>query len=223
MDGDGEFYCTAAAMRDFIQLVHSRLDAPSIPSPRARADINERLGRGHQEQLVQELKPAFSKLLSDPSWLPPEFRAANPQGGMGGGIASWLLYRSARHDLSLMSLVVPSGSQTPVHDHLAWGLVGIYQGEQDEDVYRRTDDASIEGIATLSLVEQRRLPHLSFYELLPPEGDIHRVRTTSAEASISIHLLGNDVGCVLRHSFEPSIEAVAEFRSGYSNIGCDGA
>ncbi len=139
---------------------------------------------------------------------------------MGGGIASWLLYRSPGKDLTLMSLVVPSGSQTPIHDHLAWGLVGLYRGEQDEDIYRRTDDAAVDGIATLSVTEQRHLLPLSFYELLPPEGDIHRIRTTSAEASISIHLLGNDVGCVLRHSFEPTIDAVAEFRSGYSNVAC---
>ena len=25
---------------------------------------------------------------------------------------------------------------TPVHDHLAWGLVGLYRGNQDEEFYR---------------------------------------------------------------------------------------
>ncbi|HTE83526.1 MAG TPA: hypothetical protein VK821_02225 [Dehalococcoidia bacterium] len=202
----GEFFCDALQMRRFIGAVH-----------------DQRSSIGGPAKLVQSLQPAFTELLSDQGWLPGEFCAPNPEGGMGGGIASWLLYRSAGKDLTLMSLVVPSGSQTPVHDHLAWGLVGLYRGEQDEDIYNRTDNGSVEGIANLTLVRQRRLLPLSFYELLPPEGDIHRVRTASAEASISIHLLGNDVGCVLRHSFEPTIDAVAEFRSGYSNLACEEA
>jgi predicted metal-dependent enzyme (double-stranded beta helix superfamily) len=201
---EGDYLCDSPAMRRFVEFVNE-----------------QRSSGGSPEQLVQSLRPAFTKLLSDQAWLPDEFRASNPQGGMGGGIASWLLYRSAARDLSLMSLVVPAGSQTPVHDHLAWGLVGLYRGEQDEDIYKRTDDGATDGIATLTLVEQRRLLPLSFYELFPPEGDIHRVRTAGSEASVSIHLLGNDVGCVLRHSFEPSIDAVAEFRSGYSNLECE--
>jgi predicted metal-dependent enzyme (double-stranded beta helix superfamily) len=205
MSGDGgEFFCESDAMRRFVEAVNRlRRDEANVPA------------------LLRSLRPAFTDLLADPNWLAEQFRRANPEGGMGGGIASWLLYRSPDRDLTLMSLVVPAGSQTPIHDHLAWGLVGLYQGEQDEETYRRTDDASIEGIATLDLIDRRRLHFQSFYELLPPEGDIHRVRTVSSDASISIHLLGNDVGCVLRHSFEPSIEAVAEFRSGYSNVACE--
>ena len=30
----------------------------------------------------------------------------------------------------LFSLVVPAGAATPVHDHLAWGLVGLYAGRR---------------------------------------------------------------------------------------------
>jgi predicted metal-dependent enzyme (double-stranded beta helix superfamily) len=200
----GEFFCYAPEIRRFAGVVRETVASNSDPST-----------------LVQILRPAFSDLLAGQTWLPQEFCAANPEGGMGGGIASWLLYRSPERDLSLMSLVVPAGSQTPVHDHLAWGLVGLYRGEQDEEVYARTDDGSTEGVASLTLTAKRLLLPLSFYELLPPEGDIHRVRTRGIDPSISIHLLGNDVGCVLRHSFEPSIDAVAEFRSGYSNVDCD--
>jgi len=199
-----EYFCDAPALGRFIAIVTQARRTSRKP-----------------EELLADLRPAFGELLADPIWLPDRFRGSNPEGGMGGGIASWLLYRSAARDLTLMSLVVPAGSQTPVHDHLAWGLVGLYAGEQDEEVFRRTDAGSLEGIASLALVEQRHLPRGSLYDLLPPEGDIHRVRTTGAEASISIHLLGNDVGCVLRHSFEPAIDAVADFRSGYSNVECE--
>ncbi len=120
--------------------------------------------------------------------------------------------------------MLPAGAATPVHDHLAWGLVGLYAGEQEEEVYAAAaplgpDDQH----SDLTLVATHHLQRGSFYALIPPTGDIHRVLTTSAEPSISLHLLGNDVGCVLRHRFEPATGAVAPFRSGYTNIVCEAA
>jgi predicted metal-dependent enzyme (double-stranded beta helix superfamily) len=159
-------------------------------------------------------------LLADQSWLPDEFAASNPKSGMGGGIGQWLVFRAADHSLSLFSLVVPAGSATPVHDHLAWGLVGLYRGEQEETVYHRGDDGSSTGHAHLDVVEVRTLHQGDFYALLPPDGDIHAVRTTSPVPSVSIHLLGNDAGCIWRHAFEPERETVRSFRSGYSNVEC---
>ena len=61
-----------------------------------------------------------------------------------------------------------------------------------------------------------------FYELLPPWNDVHRVRTTSATTSVSIHLLANDTGCVMRHKYDPDAGTVVAFRSRYSNVRCDG-
>lgn len=166
------------------------------------------------------LRPGFDALLADQSWLPAAFAAPFANSGMGGGIASWLLFRAADRSLSLFSLVVPAGATTPVHDHLAWGFVGLYRGEQAETVYQRADDGADEGHAHLDVVATHALRPGDVYTLLPPEGDIHAVRTTSAEASISIHLLANDTGCVLRHAFEPEHDSVQPFRSGYSNVPC---
>jgi predicted metal-dependent enzyme (double-stranded beta helix superfamily) len=133
---------------------------------------------------------------------------------MGGGIGQWLLYRADDGSLSLFSLVVTPGSETPIHDHLAWGLVGLYRGTQDEEIYMQRGDA-------LELVEQRSLEPGDFYVLIPPRDDIHRVRTTSAETSVSIHLLTNDTGCVWRHAWDTASGEAKPFRSGYVNVACD--
>jgi len=109
---------------------------------------------------------------------------------------------------------VPSESETPVHDHLAWGLVGLYRGTQDEEIFAREGQE-------LRLTERRALAPGDFYALLPPRDDIHRVRTTSAETSVSIHLLTNDTGCVWRHSFDPDSGEEHPFRSGYVNVPCE--
>jgi 3-mercaptopropionate dioxygenase len=166
------------------------------------------------------LRPRFAALLADQTWLPDAFAAPYAASGMGGGIGTWLLFRTADRSLSLFSLVVPSCAETPIHDHLAWGFVGLYRGEQAETVYRRTDDGADEDHATLEIAEVNALRPGDFYTLLPPEGDIHAVKTTSEAASISIHLLANDTGCVVRHAFEPDHAHVRPFRSGYSNVAC---
>ena len=47
-----------------------------------------------------------------------------------------------------------------------------------------------------------------------------RVITTGDKPSISLHLLGNDVGCVWRHRFVPETGEVMPFRPGYTNQHC---
>ena len=171
-------------------------------------------GAASPEAACDAIRPAFSRLLADPGWLAPEYARDAPDSGMGGGIGQWLLFRAGDRSLTLFSLVVPAGSQTPVHDHLAWGLVGLYRGTQDEEIYAGDPDA-------LTLRERRALEPGDFYALLPPRDDIHRVRTTSDETSVSIHLLTNDTGCVWRHAYEPDSGAVRPFRSGYVNVACE--
>ena len=171
---------------------------------------------------IAAIRPHFADLLANKEWLPEQYQEPAAEGGMGSGIGSWLLYRSSDGGLALSALVVPPGAQTPVHDHLAWGLVGLYRGTQDEDVFARHDDGSHEEEADLTILESRALQPGDFYELLP-ETDIHRVRTTSDVTSVSLHLLGIDNGCIWRHRFEPESAKVHPFKSGYVNVPCDDA
>lgn len=164
-------------------------------------------------EACESLRPAFADLLAHRDWLPDEFQRDVPDSGMGGGIGQWLLYRSADRSLSLFSLVVPSGSKTPIHDHLAWGLIGLYRGNQDEEIYRLSDGA-------IELARQRPLEPGDHYVLLPPIDDVHCVRTTSDATSVSIHLLANDTGCVQRHTFDEQTGEAKPFRSGYANAAC---
>ena len=192
-----ELVLDTPVVRDFLDVVREAITASA--SPREACDA---------------IRPRFAELLADDAWLPDEYMAPVPGSGMGGGIGQWLLFRADDGSLSLFSLVVPPGSATPVHDHLAWGLVGLYRGTQDEEVFAERDGG-------LDVVEQRALEPGDFYVLIPPQDDIHRVRTTSAEPSVSIHLLTNDTGCVWRHQFDPESGERKAFRSGWVNVDCD--
>jgi predicted metal-dependent enzyme (double-stranded beta helix superfamily) len=200
-----EFICDTPEVHTFI------IDVKAIIAN--FAGVNDRLAA---------IRPLFSQMMADPDWLPADFRRTYEAGAMGKGIANWLLYRDREGALSLSALVLPPGAATPVHDHLAWGLVGLYVGEQDEEVYEPAAPVGDhDEHAELKLVANNHLTVGSFYELIPPTGDIHRVITTSDEPSISLHLLGNDVGCVLRHRFAPESGSVAPFRTGYTNQACE--
>ncbi len=194
-----------------------------VDSPKMRAFIGKvdeiRGSTTDVSVIVKWIEPHLAELMQDPDWLPGEFTESKADSGMGNGIGMWLLYRSGDGSLAFSSLVVPPGVSTPVHDHLAWGLVGLYRGNQDEVVYTRTDDGSIEGVAKLEAPMNRSLSPGDMYELLP-ETDIHEVRTTSEFTSVSLHLLGNDNGCIWRHRFQPATDSVEPFKSGWLNVPC---
>ena len=146
------------------------------------------------------------ELLAKPDWLPAQFQDDAPQSRIGGGIGQWLLFRAADRSLCLFSLVVPPGSMTPVHDHLAGGLVGLYKATRTRSSTSRATAGSAR--------RQRPLEPGDSYAL-SPRNDVHRVRTTSEVTSVSIHLLANDTGCVLRHTFDEQTGEARPFRSGY--------
>src|SRR6266702_3677602 len=116
---EDEFVLDTPVVREFVGATRGRIDQAATPA--------------HACGLIE---PLFTRLLADQTWLPRRFQEPAAESGMGGGIGQWLLFRAADRSLSLFSLVVPPGAMTPVHDHLAWGLVGLYKGSQDEELYR---------------------------------------------------------------------------------------
>jgi 3-mercaptopropionate dioxygenase len=202
-DGFG-FLVDTPLIRGLIEETHRQMARDVAPSER-----------------IEALKPAFARLLADDHWLPDDLARADAKSRMGDGIGQYALYRAEDGSLCLFSLVVPPGASTPVHDHLAWGIVGVYRGEQDETVYRRLDDGSDAAHAQLEIAKQNTLEPGDCYALIPPTDDIHYVKTISEAASISIHLLANDTACVWRHKFDPAVGTVTAFRSGYANAPCE--
>ena len=192
-----DYFLDTPVVREFVRTVRQAIAAEATP-----ADV------------CDAIRPSFAELLADADWLPAKYLESAPESGMGQGIGQWLLFRASDRSLSLFSLVVPADAETPVHDHPAWGLVGLYRGTQDEEIYT-------ERAGRFELAEQRSLAPGDFYALIPPNNDIHRVRTTSPETSVSIHLLTNDTGCVWRHTYEPESGRRAPFRSGYVNVDCE--
>ncbi len=203
---DPEFFHDHPRLREFVETVHhAATDHEDVPA------------------LLAAVEPAFENLLAADDWLPQRYRELPPEdyddkGEMGDDIAQWLLYREGER-LALFTLVLPPGAATPVHDHLAWGLVGLHGGRQRETFYRRLGDDGER--AELTTVRDAEMGRGDYYRLVPPENDIHAVETVSDEPSVSVHLLGADVGCIERHAYDTAEDAVDPFVSGYTNVECE--
>jgi len=169
---------------------------------------------GGTAALMPNLRTATERLLLDPSWINETFRKPVP-----GTTATWAVYRSQDPDLCIFTMVVPPAGATKVHNHLTSGWVGLVQGAQIERKYVRRDDGSRPGYARLELVSADPIRLGELTPLEHPHHDIHQVLTASAEPSVSLHVLCNDLGSVERQSFEPEREAVMDFVSGYTNVG----
>ncbi|GEM_PF-913085 len=166
------------------------------------------------ETTIDRLRAPFGAFLRQDGWLPEPCRVPIP-----GKAASYALLRSQDPEYVLFSMVLPAGESTKVHNHLAWGLIGLWQGTQFEVQYRRVDDGANADYAELQETERRRLERGDITRLLPPVDDIHIITTLSDTPSISIHLLGNDLGKIRRQLFYPEEKRAETFISGYDNVG----
>ncbi len=176
--------------------------------------INASLAAGGDPAVVIErIKAPFAAFLKRDGWLPEPCRRPIP-----GKAASYALLRSRDPEYVLFSMVLPAGESTKVHNHLAWGLIGLWQGRQFEVQYRRVDDGSRPDFAEIVETHRQTLELGDITRLLPPLDDIHIISTLSDTPSISIHLLGNDLGSIPRQLFYPEERRAETFISGYDNV-----
>jgi predicted metal-dependent enzyme (double-stranded beta helix superfamily) len=129
------------------------------------------------EAIARRLQP----LLAQDGWLAPEHRAPGAD-----RYRQHLLHVSSCRRLSVVALVWRPGQRTPIHDHVAWCVVGVYRGLERETRYRLVDGA-LERTTTI----EAGPGHVEV--LLPPAENIHSVQAGGDELTISIHVYGADI------------------------------
>jgi len=153
---------------------------------------------------VLAIEPLLRSLVTDPDWLNEKYRRAIS----AKAYAQYLLYRPADRAFSVVSFVWNPGQGSPIHDHCTWGVIGQYEGEEEESRFRILDNR-LERIAVV-LARPGDVSHV-----YPPSRDIHQITNRSATPTISIHIYGGDIGSQRRHTYDPNTAAMQEFISGY--------
>ena len=91
-----------------------------------------------------------------------------------------------RDDLTVLSIVVPARSRPSLpHDHRMWAVIGVYQGQEDNQFFRRNDGGLVEsGGRSLGVSDT----------LAMGDGTIHTVRNPLEHGALAaLHVYGGDL------------------------------
>ena len=124
-------------------------------------------------------------LLAHDGWLAPEHRVGHPD-----HYTQHLLHVSPCRRLSIVALVWLPGQRTPIHDHVSWCVVGVYEGRERETRYRVVE---VDGVRHLEPVASVDAPPGHVEVIVPSVEDIHAVTAVGNEPTISIHVYGADI------------------------------
>ena len=92
---------------------------------------------------------------------------------------------------SLVALVWLPGQATPIHDHRCWCVVGVLEGEEDEERFHLVEQG---GGKALVLTGNERQSAGSVCTLVPPQENIHRVSSAAPTGvTVSLHVYGDDI------------------------------
>lgn len=159
-----------------------------------------------ERDLMDEGARLLRELIAHDDWLPPELARSSAE-----GYRQYLLHCDPLERFCVVSFVWEPGQRTPVHDHLAWGLVGQLRGEERCDEYA---PAAGGGYAHTG---SHGMQPGSIDRVSPLIGDVHAVSNASEGVSVSIHVYGANIGARHRHIFDPATGSSRTFVSGYHN------
>jgi predicted metal-dependent enzyme (double-stranded beta helix superfamily) len=161
----------------------------TITRPALLAELVERLDAaarpaGDDLATAEAVAAALQPFLGRPGLLTPEQEAGDPD-----RFRTHLLHVPADGAYSLVAAVWRPGQRTPIHDHVAWCVVGVHRGEEHEVRYRMVSDEFGD-----HLVEDgHTVGARGSVTVLTPPGDIHAVVNDSAVVAASLHVYGADL------------------------------
>jgi len=148
---------------------------------------------------VKAVVPLVADLVAADDWLPAEARRVVPE----KNYAVHAVHLDSENRFSILSVVWKPLADTPIHDHVVWGVSGQLQGVLVETNFRRVRDAARpSGGRMESTGEFTAKPGMVTWVIAPD--DIHLARNVSNEPAIAIQVYGANFTQVGgRHRYEP--------------------
>lgn len=147
-------------------------------------------------ETASKVATTLDTFLKRPDLVPDEFRV-----GDADRYRQHIVHSEHDGSFSVVVLVWMPGQQTPIHDHIAWCVAGVYEGAETETRYQ------IEGEGpTLRLVPGQVVNNPAGVAVgFAPPGDIHMVRNTLDQPVIAIHVYGaaiDRLGTSVRRTYD---------------------
>jgi 3-mercaptopropionate dioxygenase len=162
-----------------------RTDLPrvvgSCPQPLVAALRAALAAHGSWQQTADRVAAAIRASLPSPTdLLPAKLLTGDP-----AGYQTHLLHAEPDGSFSVNAMVWLPGQETPVHDHLAWCVTSVLQGDEYEEVYALRGDH-------LEVLLRSQNPPGTVVGYAPP-GDIHKVCNRGDQVAVSMHVYGTDI------------------------------
>jgi len=154
----------------------------------AMAAIRELLGgREPDRAKLQEISRVMQGLADAPELFPA---ADFPAPALDSGVSSsrYLLSQESDQSLALYINAVNPGKVTKPHNHGTWAVIVAISGEEINRVYRRLDDGSEPGAASLELEREVVVGPGSPITFLPD--DIHSIHVVGDTTARHFHFYG---------------------------------
>ena len=168
-----------------------------------------------QASLFDRGSRLIERLVRDPEAVPEQYRRPAASGRRPGG-GSYLLHRGP--GLSVTSVVWGPGSYAGPHDHHTWGMIGVMGNAIQETRFRRVDDRTRDGHATLEKDRAVLVKPGEVSLLIPDEDEIHQLDNFSDRPTVEIHVYGRDLVGLERCRYDLGTGKIATYVLGkYDN------
>ena len=91
-------------------------------------------------------------------------------------------------DIALYLNSINPGKTTIPHNHTTWASIVAVEGQEENRIYRRTDDGSNAAVARLELVRELTVQPGTSVAFLPD--DIHSIHVVGKQPTLHFHLYG---------------------------------
>ncbi|HTX48019.1 MAG TPA: hypothetical protein VME40_01395 [Caulobacteraceae bacterium] len=152
-------------------------------------DCRRLAGDAHGPKRVLDL---MREAVSDPAAV----KAAVPPLAPKVGVLDAPLFRAP--DLTVLNVALAPGRLSIPHDHRMWAVIGIYEGEEANTFFRRTDH----GLEAAN----HRTVHAGEAMLLGADV-VHAIENTGAGPTLGLHVYGGDLLGAQRSMWDPHTDA----------------
>lgn len=154
-------------------------------------DCRASVGAGRGDESREEIRRNLARLLAN-----EEFVAAHCGPDAEHGVHT--IYHDPETDVHVLAHIYEKGTESPPHDHgPSWAVYGQAIGHTDMTVWRRTDDGSVEGHATVEPAKSYRLEPGMVGVFNP--GDIHSIKFP--DGARFVRVTGTDLKKVAQRRF----------------------
>lgn len=163
-----------------------------------------------EQEIVRLIKPHLQTLLQTEGLLPDSYQQPKQT-----KYSQYLLYQPKDQSFSVVAFVWGPGHVAPIHDHLTWGLVGIYEGALEETRYKKVINE--QSGFTLKITDKVVASKNDISFVYPPNADIHSVRNPYTAPAISLHVYGKDIGKHQRHLYQDQTFSINPIVTSHDN------